>query len=126
MKWGMVSVGVARAYSEGPTTTGCRWLLPPGCARLSERQEARAPARTTRCGGGTVGWGGGGSPKAGKPGGVKGGPGAESWSSVGFPSHQIRALPFTCERTSERRRTDGLASPGAREVEMAECGVRSA
>lgn len=63
--------------------------------------------------------------EAGKPGGVKGGPGAESWSPIGFPSHQIRSLPFTCERASERRRTDGLVSPGAREVEMTECGVRS-
>ena len=56
--------------------------------------------------------------EAGKPGGFKGGPGAESWSPIGSPSHQIRSLPFTCERTSKRRRTDGLASPGAREVEM--------
>ncbi|MBI4487627.1 MAG: hypothetical protein HY694_00955 [Deltaproteobacteria bacterium] len=61
-----------------------------------------------------------GESEAGKPGGVKGGPGAESWSPGGFPSHEMRSLPFTCERTSERRRPEGLASPGAREVEMAE------
>ena len=55
--WGSVRGGVARAF-RGPITSGPS--ATPECARPSERQEIRAPARTTRRGeaGGTVGHGG--------------------------------------------------------------------
>ena len=42
-----------------------------------------------------------------------------------FPRIKLDPYLFTCERTSERRRTDGLASPGAREVEIVARWVRS-